>query len=364
MHSPQAMIFAPLNDAHASAVHWALERNGMETLWAPSLHLGEAARFSIHAGRGGIKAIGPWGNSSDLKSVWTRVVKAPQIEGLAEFDHKFVHKQWEIFQRNAFELAADLAAGLWVNHPIAAYAAESKLLQLKVANEVGLPIPDTVVTNDAVTVRDMVGKLGKVVFKQFYDFMWKNHRDGKLYGSSPSILDRESDLPDDAIALCPGIYQRYIDKTFDLRVTMIGERFFSAKLRRKDRDAYVDWRPHVYEDELLLEEFTLPASVEVKLRALMKRLGLVFGCIDLVADKEGDFYFLEVNQQGQFLFVEEQVPDLPVLKAMTAMMLQGRVDYSMNIEADVCFAEYRQSDEHARLLAAPLEKSDIFVVEA
>ena len=363
MRHQQAMIFAPVNDAHASAVKWALAKNGMKTLWAPSVRLDEDARFSICVNQDGVRAVGPWGDSYQLQSVWTRVVRPPQIQGVADFDHKFVHKQWEIFQRNAFELASNVSAGLWINHPVAAQAAESKLLQLKVASEIGLLIPNTTVTNESGAVQDMIRQHGRVVFKQFYDFMWKNQGDGNLYGSSPSILTADSELPEAAIGVCPGIYQRYIEKKFDLRVTVIGQRIFPAKLRRVSKEAYVDWRPHVYQDELLLEAVTLPADIESRIRVLMKKLGLVFGCIDLVGDHEGNLYFLEVNQQGQFLFVEEQAPDIPVLKAMAAMMLEGRVDYSIDSAMNVSFADYLQSDEYARILAAPLEKSEIYVVE-
>lgn len=364
MSVQRALILADENDAHVSALRWALGENGMEVFCAPSMRLNGAARYSIHANMQGVQASGPWGDSTGLRSVWMRVMAPPQIEGLPEFDHKFVHKQWELFQRNTFELARDVSAGLWINHPVNAYHAESKLLQLKIANEVGLLIPDTVVTNDAADVRNMIRRHGKVVFKQFFDYMWRDVAAGTLHSSSPAILDTQTELPEDSIGLCPGIYQRYIQKRFDLRITVIGDRMFAAKLHRGCKEAYVDWRPHVYKDELLMETFTLPAAIETKLRALMSRLNLVFGCIDLVADSDGNFYFLEVNQQGQFLFVEEQVPDLPVMRAMTAMMLTGRTTYSIDDTRPLNFADYLESAEYARILAAPLQKSDIYVVEA
>lgn len=41
----------------------------------------------------------------------------------------------------------------------------------------------------------------------------------------------------------------------------------------------------------------------------MDALGLVFGCIDLVADDHDELHFLEINQAGQFLFVEHDAPE-------------------------------------------------------
>lgn len=364
MLEQKAIIFAPLNDAHPSAVKWALERMGMDVLWSPSIYVSELARFSIHANSEGIDALGPWGSSSAIRSIWARAITSPRIGGVLEADSKFVNKQWDFLQRNVLDLADDFASGLWINSPQAARAAESKLLQLKVAHEVGLLIPETTISNDANSVRELIKKCGKVVFKQFFDYMWRNTVEGKLYSSSPAILEAGTDLPEQSISLCPGIYQRYIDKAFDLRVTVIGDKIFPARLRRTQKEAYVDWRPHVYSEDLVISEFALPGNVEERLRALMKRLGLVFGCVDFVSDHEGHLYFLEVNQQGQFLFIEERAPEIPLLRAMTSMMLEGRTDYSMEACKGLSFSDYLNSEEYSRLLSAPLDKSDIYAVEA
>ena len=77
--------------------------------------------------------------------------------------------------------------------------------------------------------------------------------------------------------------------------------------------------------------------------------GLVFGCIDLVMDRQGQFHFLEVNQAGQFLFVEELCPDYPVLKAMVALLASGRVDGDLDAFDDVTMAQFRASDDYVAL---------------
>ena len=48
----------------------------------------------------------------------------------------------------------------------------------------------------------------------------------------------------------------------------------------------------------------LPSDVEEKLRALMARLRLVYGAVDMRLTPEGDHVFLEINPAGQWLFVE------------------------------------------------------------
>jgi hypothetical protein len=58
----------------------------------------------------------------------------------------------------------------------------------------------------------------------------------------------------------------------------------------------------------------------------MQRLGIVFGCFDFVVTPDGKDVFLEVNQAGQFLFIEEYC-GLRLLDAFSEFLLQGRADF-------------------------------------
>jgi hypothetical protein len=61
-------------------------------------------------------------------------------------------------------------------------------------------------------------------------------------------------------------------------------------------------------------------------RDLLTRLGLVFGCLDLIVTPDGRYVFLEINQMGQFLFIERWT-GLPLLDTFAELLLQGRPDY-------------------------------------
>ena len=76
---------------------------------------------------------------------------------------------------------------------------------------------------------------------------------------------------------------------------------------------------------------------------------LARGCIDLVIDKDGGFHFLEVNQAGQFLFVEEMLPAWPILQAMTAMLVSGRTDYVLDSIEPVSMKAFWRSDRFLQL---------------
>jgi len=67
------------------------------------------------------------------------------------------------------------------------------------------------------------------------------------------------------------------------------------------------------------ERWDLPESVDKLLRNLMSELGLVFATIDLKITNQGEYVFLEVNPQGQFLYVEI-LTNLPITLALARFL--------------------------------------------
>jgi glutathione synthase/RimK-type ligase-like ATP-grasp enzyme len=54
----------------------------------------------------------------------------------------------------------------------------------------------------------------------------------------------------------------------------------------------------------------------------MRRLGLIYGAIDLRLAKDGRYVFLEINPAGQFLYVEQQSSQ-PIAAALAARLAAG-----------------------------------------
>ena len=66
----------------------------------------------------------------------------------------------------------------------------------------------------------------------------------------------------------------------------------------------------------------------------MHDLGLAFGCLDFIVTPDGKYVFLEVNQMGQFLWVEVANPDLLVLDAFCHLLVSGTADFPWAPQAD------------------------------
>ena len=68
--------------------------------------------------------------------------------------------------------------------------------------------------------------------------------------------------------------------------------------------------------------YELPSNVAAALFRLMDELGLVFGTIDLKLDVNGEHVFLEINPQGQFLYIEI-LTGLPISQALAELLAHG-----------------------------------------
>ena len=79
-----------------------------------------------------------------------------------------------------------------------------------------------------------------------------------------------------------------------------------------------DWRIGTNE-ELVIKAYTLPKTIARKCIFLTKKLGLNFGAIDLVQDKQGKAWFLEINPNGQWAFIEEKTGQ-PIGRAIAALL--------------------------------------------
>lgn len=340
------------HDIHASALRWALRASGLDALWAGSLagplEAEGWAPSSLHCTpESGLRIEGGLGDAG-IGTIWYRRPRDPEhFPQSHPGDAPFLRGEWRRFLRNLHALEDHGAQRLWVNRPNAAALAENKLVQLRAAHRCGLRFPATLVSHDPDEIRRFLARHGRVVYKPFLTHTWQDADSGRMFSTYARLLEPSMLEDERSLRQCPGIYQAYVDKRCDLRVTAIGDRFFAARLHAPRQDGVVDWRARqASPGGLRAEPAELSAADQARLAALMRELGLVFGCIDLAIDEDGQAHFLEVNQSGQFLFVEDLAPALPLLRAMAALLAEGRSDYSLASIAEVSYVGYCASDEH------------------
>jgi len=181
--------------------------------------------------------------------------------------------------------------GAWVSHPDATRRAENKLLQLRAAHSAGLRIPKTLVSQNPYQIREFAAAHGgRVVVKSLTN--------SKHAALTAAVVDAELLSSDRALRLSPAIYQELIPGTRHLRVHGFGDEFHAALITCEQ----LDWRYHLADASV--ENYVLPAGIRAALSAVLRQLGLRTGIFDLKLTPSGEFVWLEINPQGQFLFIE------------------------------------------------------------
>ncbi len=204
----------------------------------------------------------------------------------------FTYNEWD----EAITGLWQLTPGFWINEPARDVVAARKAYQLREAARSGLPVPRTLITSDPARAIEFVDQVGRdrTIYKVFSatQHTWRETR--LLRESELSMIDR--------LRLAPVIFQEYVPADVDLRITIVGDHCFPAAIHSQDADYKVDFRMEM--DGMQIEPATLPEEIELGLKRMMGRLGLVYGAVDMRRTPSGDYVFLEVNTAGQWLFVE------------------------------------------------------------
>lgn len=279
-----------------------LRRRGVDFLRLNSEDLHEAS-VSFDPGTGGDWHIDFGDRGLDLKDVRAAYYRRPGAPGPAEAGdeatRRYLADEWSAVTKalwNGLE-------GRWLSSPFAIMRAEDKPRQLTVASSLGFAIPETLVSNDFDAVSAFVAG-GGVVGKPLRHSLVERGDAGEVLFTAR--LDPVRPMDRSAVSIAPVIYQREVRKLYDVRVTVIGERVYAAAIHSQDHgETEVDWRSGTRLD-LRHEPIDLPADVGDRCRALTKALNLRYGAIDLVAGVDGRHWFLEINPNGQWAWIERR----------------------------------------------------------
>lgn len=215
----------------------------------------------------------------------------------------------------------------WMSHPAALRGASWKGEQLLRAARLGFRVPPSLVTNRRGSVDAFRAKLGgDIVFKALSSASLAAEDvapEERIAGSLPTTrITDEHEAALDAVTELPCFFQQHVPKRYELRVTVIGDRVFAARIDSQDdpRTA-TDYRD--FSAKIRYAVGHLPPEIERRCLELVCSYSLNYGAIDLIVTPMGEHVFLENNPVGQFLFVEELVPELDMTGALAACLVEG-----------------------------------------
>ncbi len=224
-----------------------------------------------------------------------------------------INDQWRAFM----VALATVPGPTWVSEPARIRLAEDKALQLRCAAEVGLLVPEALWTNDVHVAREFLARHGdRAAVKSVTTAWWEGPAQTRFVFAS---LVEVGDLPSpERLASAPVCFQQPIWPKRDIRVTVAGEAVFAA-IREADAllgDEPLDWRSG---EQREWAPYELPADIAERCRSLVTRFGLRFSGIDLVLDEHGQHWFVELNPNGEWGWLERA--GLPIAEALAHVLL-------------------------------------------
>lgn len=264
----------------------------------------ERVELSFSPGNPSLQIDGQWYHPDDFSNVWYRRPErlvSNQIPDTPE--GKCALDEWSESLEGFF---AHIPQKHWMNFPAANALASRKLEQLSNALHLGFTIPDTIVTQDAHDLRTFFDKHnGEIIVKPL----------GRAYIERPdSEVDsiiftnpvRETDLEHlDDLAQCPTLFQQSVRKQSDVRITVVDGDLHAFELTAMDNEG--QQRCDIRRNNMLDVKYraiTVPQDVTVALRRLVASYGLRFAAIDMAVATDGQWYFFEVNPNGQWAWLD------------------------------------------------------------
>jgi glutathione synthase/RimK-type ligase-like ATP-grasp enzyme len=319
------LILSSPQDLHSQAVERQLVKLGKSvSYWRPQNLLNDST-FNLTLGGNEellcrVRMVGEESvlELNQFESVWLR--RPGQVKS-RPMPASWIERLCEHESTRALQGTFRLWPCFWVNHPQKQSEAMLKIYQLEMAKQCGLLVPKTLITNDPEQARLFSkSEKGKIIYKLIDSRSGLCFPSSELPRSIPTMPFRQTDADYlNQVASCLHLFQARVKKVSDLRVTIVGQSIFAAEIKSQSEGELLDWRSHA---ELPMAEFQLPETVKKSCLRLMQRLGLTFAALDFCLDSDGRCVFLEINPDGQFLWIEEEV-GLPISKALARLLAQA-----------------------------------------
>ena len=256
---------------------------------------------------------------SQITACWYRKTEPPKAS------KKLKTKQAKEFaesESSAFldGLYAFLADRFWINYPFDIIQTKQKQPNLALAAELGLSVPKTVITTNPQAAKEFFEKCkGNIITKTLSNYAYlddeKKYRPIFTSKVTPTDMDHVEDF-----VFAPTQLQEYIEKKIELRVTIVGEKIFACEIHSQESTkANVDWRDYDFDNVKHLPH-KLPKDIEEKLLQMLKNLNLHFGAFDLILTPDNRYVFLELNPNGQYLWIE-LLTKLPISKTIAELLI-------------------------------------------
>ena len=300
----QVLVITSDDDSHADILCPKIEKRGVKVFrfdtdrlskYEINLRISSDTSFSIKNKRSERMIL-----KENIGSVWYRR-PAPD-----KSSDRFLDDEGVRFLRNESKewiksITLVLKDSFWVIAPWVLYESRVKTNQLLVARSFGLSIPRSLITRDKKVIEKFFdectnGMIAKTLKTQYIE--------SEHYGSTLSTQEIcRNDLRDKDLFISPSIFQEKITTSYELRVVAVGRTLFAFRVIPKKGRKFLDIRTHGVENL----EYTLvdiSQDLSQKICKILDHFQLPFSSMDFLVDESGKEYFIDLNPNGQWLWLE------------------------------------------------------------
>ncbi|HEY2117080.1 MAG TPA: hypothetical protein VGJ51_18420 [Candidatus Angelobacter sp.] len=322
------LITAPENENHTAPLKWALEQAGYSVACWAGLGWTEACQASIslltdmhikdpHIKDPQLKLGRHLVEPGDV--IWIRRPLEPKPNPqTAPEDAKFAANEYRSFYDSLMYLLETLPVRV-VNKYTASRFINNKSVQLVLARACGMNVPSALMTNSPPAVREYFrDNPQRMICKAFSTHIWEKEQGGPIVVTETFELSANKLPSDEVLTYAPAIYQELVVKKFDVRMVLLGAAVYSYSLHNPK--GALDWRGDATQGLLKVEPINTPPEVEKSVLAFAEKSGIACGSFDFAIDDQNRWWFLEVNEGGQFLWLDAANSGLHVQEKFLAFM--------------------------------------------
>jgi hypothetical protein len=282
------LVLSDAKDEHGLHVLEALRSRSCGAELFDAASIPSEGRLTLGASHSSARLRLPSGrmlDADDVTAVYWRLYRPPITRRLDNAGQQFIA---ENDARSLVESFFIRSRCRWVNGWDGFRLHQTKPVQFAMVAALGVPVPDTIFTNDPVEVRHFADRHARFVFKPIQG------------GAHARTVDRgQLDEPRlTSLSVAPVTLQEEIVGT-SVRVFVAEDRVAACEIDTSHLDYRDDPHPKI-------SAISLPDDVAQQCRRIARALSLVWTGIDFRRDHDGRHVFLEANPSPMFLGFEEQ----------------------------------------------------------
>jgi hypothetical protein len=320
---PHILFVTALDDPSAKRVERELHRRGAEVSWFDAADFPARAHVSAGFGRAGesLRLDLPHGAVplDRLTAIWYRRsgsptaaadIADPALREVIEKDcADFLTSLWDLTGCRALPAPLDVLM-----------RTQRKAPQLQRARALGFTVPPTLFTNDPHEFLNFHREQNGRLVSKITGAINMSKYSGDDFGRYTEVVSTRDVAYSRSVEYCPMIFQAYVPKQLELRITVVGTRAFAVEIHSQAANHTThDWRRYDL-GSTLHRVHELPEQVERLCTRLLRELGLLYGAIDMILTPDGQYVFLEINPCGEYGWIEH-LTGLPISAAIAEVLL-------------------------------------------